>query len=119
MGQLGAGEGIKEKAVPQTSTTLPETIASVEQLEELLSEPTEGVVETLAGLDGDLIVLGVGGKIGPTLARLADLMNGRWSPEPPAAATARRTAGACGSPAGKQNGRGETDSRDPGWRRGP
>jgi nucleoside-diphosphate-sugar epimerase len=43
----------------------------VEQLEDLLSEPTPEVVRTLGGLDGDLIVLGVGGKMGPSLARLA------------------------------------------------
>ena len=49
-------------------------IASIrdgEHLEDLLSEPTPGVIETLARLDGDLIVLGVGGKMGPTLARMA------------------------------------------------
>jgi len=46
-------------------------IADVEQLEELLSRPTPEVVETMRRLEGDLIVLGVGGKIGPTLARMA------------------------------------------------
>jgi hypothetical protein len=46
-------------------------IDDVEQLEELLSRPTPEVVETMRRLDGDLIVLGVGGKIGPTLARMA------------------------------------------------
>ncbi len=50
---------------------LPETIEDVEQLEELLSRPTPEVVEAMARLDGDLIVLGVGGKIGPSLARMA------------------------------------------------
>jgi nucleoside-diphosphate-sugar epimerase len=40
-------------------------------LEELLSEPTEGVVRTMRELDGDIIVLGVAGKMGPTLARMA------------------------------------------------
>ena len=46
-------------------------IESVEQLEDLLSEPTDGVRQTLARLDGDLMFLGVGGKMGPTLARMA------------------------------------------------
>jgi hypothetical protein len=46
-------------------------IADVEQLEEMLSRPTPEVVETIRRLEGDLIVLGVGGKIGPTLARMA------------------------------------------------
>jgi len=40
-------------------------------LETLLSEPTDGVVRTLGSLDGDIVVLGVAGKMGPTLARMA------------------------------------------------
>lgn len=40
-------------------------------LEELLSEPTEGVVRTMKSLGGDIVVLGVAGKMGPTLARMA------------------------------------------------
>jgi hypothetical protein len=40
------------------------------QLEELLSEPTEQAVEALARLEGDLL-LGVAGKVGPTLAHMA------------------------------------------------
>lgn len=43
----------------------------VEALEELLSRPLPGVEEDLARLDGDVLVLGVGGKMGPTLARMA------------------------------------------------
>ena len=50
---------------------LPETIENVEQLEELLSRPTPEVIAAMAQFDGDLIVLGVGGKIGPSLARMA------------------------------------------------
>lgn len=49
----------------------PATIAGLDQLEDLLSEPSEGAIETLARLEGDLIVLGVGGKMGPSLARMA------------------------------------------------
>ncbi len=48
-----------------------DSIANTEHLEDLLSEPTELAIETLARLDGDLILLGVGGKMGPTLARMA------------------------------------------------
>src|SRR5438874_484570 len=48
-----------------------ERIENVEHLEELLSEPTEAAVEALARLEGDLILLGVAGKMGPTLARMA------------------------------------------------
>ena len=47
------------------------SIEDVAQLEELLSEPTEGVVRTLGSLDGDIVLLGVAGKMGPTLARMA------------------------------------------------
>lgn len=49
----------------------PETIADVETLEELLSLPSDAAVDALGRLDGDLLVLGVGGKMGPTLARMA------------------------------------------------
>ncbi len=41
------------------------------ELEDRLSEPTPAVVETLARLPGDIVFLGVAGKMGPTLARMA------------------------------------------------
>src|SRR5690242_13054202 len=46
------------------------SIENVEQLEEMLSAPADEVVDTLRELDGDVIVLGVGGKMGPSLARM-------------------------------------------------
>jgi nucleoside-diphosphate-sugar epimerase len=46
-------------------------IENIAHLEELLSEPTEQAIEVLSRLNGDLILLGVGGKMGPTLARMA------------------------------------------------
>jgi nucleoside-diphosphate-sugar epimerase len=46
-------------------------ISSVQELEDNLSEPTPAVVETMRRLEGDILVLGVGGKMGPTLARMA------------------------------------------------
>lgn len=48
-----------------------QSIETVGQLDDLLSEPTRGVVDTLARLEGDVMLLGVGGKMGPTLARMA------------------------------------------------
>jgi nucleoside-diphosphate-sugar epimerase len=56
---------------PPAATSLADSIRDVEHLEELLSEPSAGAVEALARLPGDLVVLGVGGKMGPTLARMA------------------------------------------------
>lgn len=46
-------------------------IRDEQQLEDLLSEPTPAVVETMRRLPGDLTLLGVGGKMGPSLARMA------------------------------------------------
>jgi nucleoside-diphosphate-sugar epimerase len=46
-------------------------IQNLEQLEDRLSEPTEGAVETMRRLAGDLLLLGVAGKMGPSLARMA------------------------------------------------
>ena len=39
-------------------------------LEEMLSEPSEATVQALAATDGDIVVLGAGGKMGPTLAMM-------------------------------------------------
>jgi nucleoside-diphosphate-sugar epimerase len=54
-----------------TAMTLPAIIRDIAHLEELLSEPTLAAVAALGKLEGDLLVLGVGGKMGPTLARMA------------------------------------------------
>jgi NAD dependent epimerase/dehydratase family len=53
------------------SNDLPEPIREVEQLDRLLSTPTAGVVDTFARLEGDLLILGVAGKMGPSLAWMA------------------------------------------------
>jgi nucleoside-diphosphate-sugar epimerase len=47
------------------------TIRDVDHLEELLSEPSAGAIDSMRRLSGDLVLLGVGGKMGPTLARMA------------------------------------------------
>lgn len=52
-------------------TALPSTIADVAHLEELLSRPTPALLASLQSLNSDLVVLGVSGKMGPTLARMA------------------------------------------------
>lgn len=50
---------------------LPHRFEDVAALETFMSEPTPGLVADLARVDGDIIVIGVGGKMGPTLARMA------------------------------------------------
>ncbi|WP_098741660.1 NAD(P)-dependent oxidoreductase [Paenibacillus sp. EZ-K15] len=44
---------------------------TVAELEAKLAEPSAQLVADLASLEGDILVLGVGGKMGPSLARLA------------------------------------------------
>ena len=46
-------------------------IQTVEELEELLSRPTDADAAAMTALKGDLLVLGAGGKMGPSLCRLA------------------------------------------------
>jgi nucleoside-diphosphate-sugar epimerase len=49
----------------------PQHIEDSEQLEDVMSAPMPEVVEAMGGIAGDLLILGVGGKMGPTLAKLA------------------------------------------------
>jgi nucleoside-diphosphate-sugar epimerase len=46
-------------------------IRDVQELEDALSEPTAQLEDDLRQLGGDLLILGVGGKMGPSLARMA------------------------------------------------
>ena len=50
---------------------LPHGFADEEALEDFMTRPTDALVADLGHLSGDIVVLGVGGKMGPTLARLA------------------------------------------------
>ena len=65
----------------------PAAIQTVEQLEDMLSEPPPSVVATLRELPGDILILGVAGKMGPSLARMARRASD-------AAGVARRIVGA-------------------------
>jgi nucleoside-diphosphate-sugar epimerase len=51
--------------------SLPDTINSAEELDEVLSRPSEPLVRFVERLEGDILILGAGGKIGPTMARMA------------------------------------------------
>src|SRR5262245_52465161 len=44
---------------------------SVAELERRLSEPSATLIADLGALDGDILILGAGGKLGPSLTRLA------------------------------------------------
>jgi nucleoside-diphosphate-sugar epimerase len=50
---------------------LPDRIRDTAHLDDLLSEPSAAAIDGLTRADGDVIVLGAGGKMGPTLARMA------------------------------------------------
>jgi nucleoside-diphosphate-sugar epimerase len=50
---------------------LPERFRDVDQLEDVMTTPSQALVDDLGRVEGDILILGVGGKMGPTLARLA------------------------------------------------
>jgi nucleoside-diphosphate-sugar epimerase len=50
-------------------TTLPEFIRDEAELERVLAEPSDADVACAGRLGGDVLVLGAGGKMGPSLAR--------------------------------------------------
>ena len=54
-----------------TRDTLPETITDIASLDELLCRPSQALIDDLRKLGGDIMILGVAGKMGPTLAGLA------------------------------------------------
>ena len=51
--------------------TLPDGFAGIAELEEFMTQPSAALGADLGALEGDILVLGVGGKMGPTLARMA------------------------------------------------
>ena len=53
------------------SPALPRRFASVEELEAFLATPSPALVAEMQAIEGDLLILGVAGKMGPTLACLA------------------------------------------------
>ncbi len=54
-----------------TRDNLPETISDIAALDELLCRPSQALIDDLRKVDGDIMILGVAGKMGPTLAGLA------------------------------------------------
>ena len=56
--------------MPEAPAVAASAPASEEELEELLSRPTPGVLSALEALPGDFVVMGAGGKMGPSLSRM-------------------------------------------------
>ena len=54
-----------------TRDSLPEAISDIAALDELLCRPSQALIDDLQKVDGDIMILGVAGKMGPTLAGLA------------------------------------------------
>jgi nucleoside-diphosphate-sugar epimerase len=54
-----------------TRDTLPDIIPDVASLDDLLCRPSQALIDDLTKVDGDILILGVAGKMGPTLAGLA------------------------------------------------
>lgn len=52
-------------------TNHPSEITNEEQLDDVLSTPSSEVVDMFSRMDGDIMFLGVAGKMGPSLARMA------------------------------------------------
>ncbi|MEE8467459.1 MAG: NAD(P)-dependent oxidoreductase [Planctomycetota bacterium] len=53
-----------------------QSISDIHQLDELLSRPSAEVQRGLSALDGELVLVGAGGKLGPSLARMAQRARG-------------------------------------------
>ena len=50
--------------------SIPDTLGNVDVLEDWLSRPSASAMTALEGTSGDILVLGAGGKMGPTLTRM-------------------------------------------------
>ena len=50
---------------------MPESFTTVDELDAFMSAPSSALIADLEQVPGDIMVVGVGGKMGPTLARMA------------------------------------------------
>jgi nucleoside-diphosphate-sugar epimerase len=62
---------IDSRATPAMAGRLPDSLENEEQLDELLTRPTDPLIEFIRRVSSPLVILGAGGKMGPTLAVLA------------------------------------------------
>ncbi len=73
---LSAGSGPQQISKLQDTamsniTPIPDSLGSEAMLDDFMSSPSPELVRDLEGVPGDIMILGVGGKMGPTLARMA------------------------------------------------
>src|ERR1017187_10916 len=67
---------MQSRTMTRWSMPLPDSswgemkIQNREQLEDRMSRPSEADIAAMHEIEGDVLILGVGGKMGPTLARL-------------------------------------------------
>lgn len=57
--------------VCEMNTWAPETIQTEDELEDFLATPYSQTIEMMRRIEGDIVILGVGGKMGVSLAHLA------------------------------------------------
>ncbi|TWU18304.1 hypothetical protein Poly21_04660 [Allorhodopirellula heiligendammensis] len=62
---------IQNYLLPRKPLILHDLIETESQLDALLSQPTDELVEFMRNLDGDIIILGIAGKMGVSLGQLA------------------------------------------------
>ena len=66
--QANGGQAAPHAAGLLSAQSLPDAFSSVDALEDFMTTPSQALIDDLAAIDGDLLILGVGGKMGPTLA---------------------------------------------------
>jgi nucleoside-diphosphate-sugar epimerase len=67
----GSNKANQEKQMLLRPENLPDTISDIDALDDLLCRPSQPLIDDLNKVDGDIMILGVAGKMGPTLAGLA------------------------------------------------
>ena len=61
---------------------LPDRLRDVAHLDDVMTTPSAALAAELGAVPGDLVILGVGGKIGPTLARIYKKLRKHLGEEP-------------------------------------
>lgn len=65
------GGAIQNYFLTEKTPPLPDLIDTESQLDGILAQPSEALVDYMGKLDGDIIVLGIAGKMGVSLGQLA------------------------------------------------